>query len=111
MHVASLLAAAGAALLFFFAFLQQPSEQASPAVGSRLSAALYGGGAGAPAAPFSALSPTERVDAALRAASLVFGRELRAGAGPKCTAPYAASASTANLERLESRYDLSLIHI
>jgi hypothetical protein len=106
LHVASLLAAAGAALLFFFVFLQQPSEQASPAVGSRLSAALYGGGAGAPAAPFSALSPTERVDAALRAASLVFGRELRAGAGPKCTAPYAASASTANLERLESRYDL-----
>lgn len=56
--------------------------------------------------PFRSLTAAERVDAALHAASLTFGRELRAGLGPKCTASYAASASMANLEPLASRYDL-----
>lgn len=57
-------------------------------------------------AVFAAMTPSERVDAALHAASLTFGRELRAGQGPRCTSTYAASASNANIQHLESRYNL-----
>ncbi len=57
-------------------------------------------------AAFSSLSPAERADAAMLAASFQFGRELRRGSGPLCATPFAASASLANLEFLESRHNL-----